>query len=342
MATFGDDSLPPIMRLIDVKGQSIALFTRYVDPGPSFIGVAKGAKGLEMPRFDVQTDAYPTLDGEFIRYTRGDSREIFLPIVIYGINRRECVLKKRALRTSLNPKLGTVKLVTAEASLALTGPGDTGDFEDEREIELYYSHGFEGDEGGDNGLHWMKVGLVFKATYPYFRGTELIREVFQSDTVDPVPFFAPPMGTGPWVDRVFRLSQESTFVNSVTINNPGDVDEYPEWRIIGPLRGPFQLVRISPEPGVADQVLQVTNEFELLTGDVATINTRPGEQGITSTAGDLTFEAFGFNPNFWALQPGDNVLEIRIPEFEEGTTIPRNDPPPQFMEVTFKPTFLGM
>ncbi len=347
MATFGDDSLPPTMRLEGVRGENIPLYTRYVPPGTSFIGVMKGAKGLDMPQFDVQTDAYPTLDGEFIRYVRAQGREIFLPIVIYGDSRRDCIVKKRDLLRYLNPKVGTVKLVTSEATGPLTSSTDPGTFEDEREIELYYANGFEGDEGSENGLNWIKVGLVFRATYPFFRGLDIIHFPFYGEAAAPVQFFAPPAPTipvpegGAWGERVIRLSQENPFTKVITIDNEGDIAEYPTWKFIGPIAGPFQLVLVSQD-GLTDQIVQVTNEFVLAEGATAEMSTRPGEQGISSSEGNLDFKVFGFNPNFWALEPGENIVEIRVPPFEEDGITPRPDIRPEYVEISFKPTFTGM
>lgn len=336
MATFGDDSLPPSMRLVGVRGEDITLFTRYITGTPtSFIGVGAGAKGLDAPDFDVQTDAFPTLDGEFIRFARSTGREIMLPIIIYGNSRREMILKKRELLSALNPKIGTVQLVTAELDSALTSYDDVPTFEDERQIELYYSHGFEGDEGRNSaGLNWTRFGLVLRATYPFFKGLEVLRFPFTGAAADPVSFFAqpPPPGDGPWGERVFRLSQEIPFVDAITIDNPGDVEDYPTWTIVGPIAGPFDLVLLSSD-GFSDQVLSITEELVLTEGQRVVITTAPGAQGVSSIYG-YGFEIFNSNPNFWALQPGLNSVEIRA---TGGQSLN-----PAYVEVSFSPTFMGL
>lgn len=336
MTTFGDDSLPPTMRLVGVRGEQIPLFTRYVDPGPSFIGVSKGAKGLDAPDFDIQVDAFPTIDGRFIRAVRAEGREILLPIVIYGNSRRDMILKKRALLSALNPKIGTVSLVTAESLAPLSGPTDTGAYEDERTIELYYSHGFEGDEGRTvSGFNWIKVGLVLRATYPFFQATDTLRFPFAFAASPPVSFFAPPTTPYPgtaWVDRVFRLSQEAPFNPKITFNNPGDAQDYPSFRIIGPISGPFDLIWRSSD-GFSDRALSISDEFTLAVGQQAIITTTPGAQGISSTT-DLGFEVFGTNPNFWTLEPGLNTVEIVA---TGGQTLN-----PTYMEIFFKPNYMGL
>lgn len=348
MAVFGDASLPPKMHLIDVYGSQVQLFTRYVDPGPSFLGVARGAKGLDAPEYDVQTDAYPVIDGEFIRHVRAQGREIFLPLVFYGDSRRDLILKKRAFLRAINPKVGTVRLVTAEALLPATSLADPGTYEDTREIELYYSHGFEGDEGDDNGLHWLKVGVVFRATYPFFQSSDELRFPFLGSVTPPVPFFAHPTtpypGT-PWVDRVFRLSEPAPFTQTITIDNTGDGDDYLTWLFAGPIRGPFELTRTATALGDQVDSLYITEDFVLGAGQTAQIVTRPGSQGVISNLG-LNFSVFGTNPNFWALAPGINNIEIKVPAFEldangNPTAVPRPAIAPAYVDVSYHPTFIG-
>jgi hypothetical protein len=197
------------------------------------------------------------------------------------------------------------KLVTAEV-------GADGQYEPQRELEVYYSSGLEGDEGEENGLTWLKYGLVLRSTDPFFRDRQ--------DTVIPFvsyeetePFFPP--GEEPFVSPDglsggFQLSPSPVFTTEVEIFNQGNVSVKPTWTFVGPLSGPFNLVRqataYSPQ-----QVLGIKS-LNLAAGQSATLVTSPGQVRLTTSAGaNVTWSALVTNPDFWYLDPGPNTVTIQ-------------------------------
>jgi len=271
------------------------------------IWLRKGAKGLDMPPFDVQVDEYPARDGEYPRAARGLAREIFLPLTIYGKTRPELVAAKRRLLRALPP----TQMFGRMARLVVAEVKEDGEYEPQREIEVYYSGGLEGDEGSENGLMWAKFGLVLRSTDPFFRSLQ--DTVVDFLTVeDQVPFYPPegePFVSPDGESGGFKVSPPPRFTNEVTVINEGDVAVKPTWHLVGPISEPFSLVRaatvFSPE-----QVLSI-NGLALDVGETATLVTTPGKVRLTTSAGsNVTWSALAPNPDFWYLDPGENQITV--------------------------------
>lgn len=318
----------PLVSLEGVNGEQFALST-MVGSGP--IVLRSGAKGLDMIPWDVQTDDYPALDGAAVRDTRGLQREIFLPLTAWGASRPQMVAAKRRLMAALNPSRMLArmpKLVVAEVT-------EAGTHEDQREIEVYYESGMEGDEGSDNGLTWNMFGLILRsAGSPFFRDrADTVASFYQYPA--PRQFFPNPDDPFVSVDGLtggFGLVGVAEFVQQITVSNPGDIVAYPTWKITGPISAPFQLVRAatgySPEQSL--DVIGLT----LAPGQTWTLITEPGRlRSLTSAGVNAGWDSLVENPQFWALDPGDNTVSIR--GLSPGEV-------PLDLTLTFRAKYLGM
>lgn len=315
----------PYVALKGADGSTLTLSSGS-DSGNLFLG--KGAKGLDMPPWDVQVDEYPSLDGEFPRAVRSKAREIFLPITAWGNTRAEARSYIRAMLRALNPARFADKMV----NLLVAEPTDDGGYEPQKQIEVYYSSGMEGDEGEENGLVWQKYGLVLRSTDPFFTALQdTVRQFLVFDTVN--PFF--PAGNFLSTDGLtggFKLSSAPVPTTSIVVNNPGDVGAYPTWTILGPLSGDFSLVRNTTaySPGAVLHIFGLS----LGAGQTATIVTAPGKLRASGSVGaGISWTNLGANPQFWALDPGDNTVSI------EG--LPVGVFPTQ-LTLTFRPKYLGV
>ena len=293
---------PPKVILRGVRGASFVLSE---DTSPTSNGtvlaLAPGAKGLGSPEYEVHVDDYPALDGGFVRSSRATRREIFLPIVMAAPTRAELVYMRRKFISALNPKLGLVQLITAEVNRA-------GNYEPSRYVECYYAQGMEGEEDEKGDLTWSKFGLVLRTTDPFFRDVNLTEVPFLRFE-NRVPFFkgtsAPFLGTGP--DGKF-LSSSGEFVEEVEVFNPGDIPVYPTWRLVGPMTGPLRLIRNAP--GKVEEVLNISEDFFLEEGEIATLVTDPAQHSISSSSGNVLWSVLDPVPNFWTLEPGPNTVQI--------------------------------
>lgn len=296
----------PLVTLEGVNGEQFALSAMS---GAGQVFLRKGAQGLDMIPWDVQVDEYPVLPGASVRDARGQQREIFLPLTIWGETRPQMVAAKRRLMAALDPArmhARMPKLIVAEVN-------EAGVYEDQREIEVYYADGLNGDEGSDNGLTWNKFGLVLRSSGgPFFSARSDTSTSFYQYPA-PQPFF--PDEDQPFVSPDglaggFKLSGTPVFGTVLPVNNPGDISAYPTWEITGPISAPFQLVRaataFSPEQSLNVVSLNLTNT------QTWTLVTEPGRlRSITEFGPDAGWTALATNPQFWALDPGPNTVSIQ-------------------------------
>lgn len=316
-----------MVTLIGVDGSQFAL---QAMGSAGSIWLNEGAKGLDMPVYDVQTDEMPNIPGVVPRAARGAGREIFLPLTIWGDTRAEAVETKRRLRRSLAPTrmFGRMaKLVVAEANA-------DGVYEPQREIEVYYDTGLEGAEGEENGRNYFRYGLVLQATYPYFRALDDVRVSFA--TYGEIRKFYPPEGESfvskDGLEGGFKLTSDPVFTDTVTVHNPGDEPVYPTWTFTGPLSGPFSLVR-SATSFFPEQGLEIRN-LDLDVGQTATLITEPGRVRLVPSAGSTAvWRNLAPNPQFWALDTGDNTVSV------VGAS---GDLEPGAIQISFRPLYLGM
>ncbi|TDB90906.1 hypothetical protein E1264_03515 [Actinomadura sp. KC216] len=317
----------PMVTLEGVDGSQIPLLAMGDLHGS--IWLRKGAKGLDMPPWDVQADEYPARDGEFPRAQRALAREIFLPLTLVGDSRPELVATKRRLLEALPPSRMArrmARLVTAEYDEADTP-------EPQREIEVYYKSGLEGDEDQDvAGLRHLKYGLILRSTDPWFRAREDTRIDFLTFE-EQVPFFPPEGEEFVSVDGLtggFKVSPAPTFVSETSFFYPGSVSVKPTWHLQGPINEPFALVRA--ETNYSPEESLVIDGLQLEAGETATLVTTPGQVKLSTSAGvDITWSALGTNPRFWYIDPGVNTVSI------DGLTTE-----PGAASFTYRTKYLGM
>lgn len=325
-------SRPPRVVLVGVNGEEFILADN-TSPSPGFttpfVSLQKGATGLDAPEFAVQTDAYPNLAGEFVRGVRASAREVFLPLKGFATDRPSMVALKRALGVAVNPYEGLVRLIAAEDVTA----GVTR--EAERYLDCYYVSGLEGDEGESNGYDYFTRGLILRATNPLWQGIDEITVPFSSGA-NFVPFFQGPslpfLGDTP--GEGFQLAGAGVGEDTITVDNVGDQPTYPTYTFVGPMQGPFQIVRTGL-PGEPDRSLGFSDLFVLGDGENATLVTDPRALSVSSSSGGFSFAGLGTNgllPDFWPLRPGEN--EVRIENAD--SSVPVNT------TMTYRPQYLGM
>ncbi|QFG25444.1 phage tail domain-containing protein [Actinomadura sp. WMMB 499] len=316
----------PMVTLNGVDGSQFALQARGSSGN---IWLNEGAKGLDMPTYDVQADEFPNVAGSVPRSVRGAGREIFLPLTIWGDTRAEAVELKRRLRRALAP----TRMFSRMAKLVVAESNSDGAFEDQREIECYYDNGMEGTEGEENGRNYFRYGLVLQATDPYFRAVSDVRVSFA--TYGEVRKFFPPEDE-PFVspDGVsggFKLTASPVFTTNITVTNPGDESAYPTWTIVGPIEGPFNLVRAAT--AYSDEEVLAINTLSLAEGETATLVTEPGRVSLSTSAGaQAVWSSLAVNPHFWELDPGNNAVSIVGLTGDEPTSV----------SISFRPKYLGM
>lgn len=249
-----------------------------------------GAKGLDMPEYQVATDESPGIDGYEVRDVRAQGKTITLPIAFWAHDSRQAYkARRRALINSLNPKRGV-------GTLTLTEPDGAT-----RSIGAYYTGGLEGDESLDAaGERWCINALTFGVPSPYWTGTEVAHRFAAGSDAEFFPVLPVEVG-------------DSQVLGEVIVDNVGDDVAYPVWTIKGPATG------ITLTNHTTGQEINLTRT---ITGtDTVVIDTRERRQtallnGATNLWPDLSDDS-----ELWPLQEGGNELNLVVDGSTSATSV---------------------
>lgn len=294
----------------DVAANSGAAPRYNFTTGLGGILMMPGARGLDAPPFLLHYDEIPAIDGAFARHVRAQSREIFLPLYLYGADRSSLLQVRREFLASINPAFGPGRLVLTE------GDGSS------RFIDAHYVSGAEGDEATEaSGFTWAKYGVILRAMDPYWYSGETVERTFRTNVTDLKPFFDTPF-FGLNINRTYALNQ------SIVLSVSGDVQTWPEWQINGPVSG----VHFSREDANG-AVQEFTMDVTLTSTQSAYIDTRPGRKQAVLLDGTGTnlWDKLGPNPNLWGIQPGENTVTLAVTGTGAGTSV----------NLTYRPRFIS-
>ncbi|GAA2665191.1 phage tail family protein [Nonomuraea recticatena] len=271
--------------------------------GPDVVTL-KGIQGFDAPPAQIYYDELSNTDGGYFREARNMTREVFIPVQIFGEDRNAFLTNKRNLLRMLNPARGLGRLTVTE--------GDSS----ARYLDCIYSGGAEGSYGKeDSGFLWQKYGLTFRAIDPYWYAGSVVEYNFSSASEQMKPFFGTPF-FGLAINRTHSINQ------GVTLEITGDVDTWPTWLITGPCNG----ITFEVQAGATIRKFGLS-DLQLNAGQQVFIDTRPGRRRITlvdpdgggPTQGDNIWESLDVGDAFWAVVAGTQNL-VTISMNESGST----------------------
>lgn len=167
-----------------------------------------------------------------------------------------------------------------------------------REIEAYYEAGFDGEPG--QGWVYDTAVLSLYCEDPYWRAAETLSTPYEYEGT-PASYLDPYLTVSP-----------SRVLGATTAVNPGDVESWPEWTIVGPATS---LVATNHTTGEA-----FTLTATLLGGETATITTDP--PAVRGPAGEnWTTNLDWPGAVLWGLQPGLNDIEFSMGGAASGSQI---------------------
>lgn len=167
---------PTTIRWQDENGGDEFIFTGSPDNPRSGIFVLNGATGLSLPPAEHASTDYAAQDGAFLNGARSASRDITIPLYVWGVNRQEYLRLENALAETMEPGLKR-RLVIEDKTFPRVRS---------RYIECYYADGWEGDESEDSsGLTWRRIPLELYCPDPWFRedGQETYTFSADQDTI---------------------------------------------------------------------------------------------------------------------------------------------------------------
>lgn len=233
-----------------------------------------GIRGLMSPVYETSQRVSAVLDGQQPTRWRLKPRDVFLPLNIKGLDPWLIF----DFLTSTDPTRGQANGYGLSGlgycTLRVTGGRDGGT----RELALRFV-----DDGGyslrvDPEVHLDAIGVTLIADDPWWYGPEVVTNYSMSDTA--LAQFFGESGFGP----PFNIVAPSG-VNSVYVQNHGDVDAWPTFELEGPLTSATVWLQYQGEA-------YATSLFYTLgDGETATIETRPDRQ--------IALRGDGVNLNRW-------------------------------------------
>lgn len=291
------------------SGKRMLLTDRPAKAKPC-VFIQSGPTGFDMPAQDFKFDESPNLDGGMFRSSRMTTREIGIPLYIYGADRRSVIELKKELFSLVNPKNGACKLVVSEAEGT------------HRYLEVHYVSGAEGNEGTDTaGFTWIKYVLVLRAMDPYWYTVD---EAIARWSLSPYrPTFLSTDLPGDEAFLPLQIADGSLEkIDSNTVRVDSDVETWPVWEIRGPMIGidPVLSALTFRNETTGKEFkwkpsFKLDNQFHRIE-----IDTRPGYKTIEGVRYDPNtgeeiertnyWKYLGPSPQLWPLIPGDNEIAI--------------------------------
>jgi hypothetical protein len=225
---------------------------------------------LGMPEADRFESVSPALAGSRFRGARVTAREVFWPLHVLAADGEAWLALDSAFWATMRPDL--------PGSWAVTVGGVT------RNLVCRWV------SGGDDYIMdpvlagWASYGVYLVADDdPYWTGAPIVRSWSPGTAVD----FVDAGGSPP-----FHISPGNLLAQA-TMDNPGNVEAFPVWRIDGPTT--------TVEVGVDGRVVEVP--FAVADGDSVIVDTRPTAQtAVMSDGTDVTADLG--EVDFAPIQPG--------------------------------------
>lgn len=266
------------------------------DGGSTTLDVEWDVSGRFMPPVKFTEQGVPGRPGAILRATRHDIRDFMLTFWLDEPDDSSIRAAMRSMVAKMDPLRGTGKV-------RVTGPDGL-----QREIECVYAAGLDMTErlGDFSGIYSQKCVVQFRAHWPYWRDTLPLTFVYGAGTSQPFlgnPFFP------------LRITSSAVAAQQV-ITNDGDVDAWPVWTVSGPGSGVVL-------KNVTTNKWTDLTPVSLLTGQLLTVDTRPGRKTITINTGGVVTNAFSSLSNtseLWSLARGDNTIQLQMTNTVPGSS----------------------
>ena len=259
-----------------------------------------GVTGIGLPQLTLTADAMPR-GGTRVRHIQLEPRLLTVPILVEGVDRAQFLDRWRFLAEAFaaTRRLGPGQLVS-------TQPDGS-----RRLIDCYYEAGWEGNP--DAGPTWDTPVLTLYAPDPFWRAETPTLITRTAGTAGGVSFLSP----------LITITSSQT-LGATTVNNPGTVEAWPSWRIVGPTSQVIATNVTTGESWTLDPV--AWRGTALGAGEEVTITTEPavvlgpagsGAPQGTNWAGALNWPA----AIMWGLDPGDSSVQFTVAGSSAATLI---------------------
>lgn len=260
----------------------------WISPGGTTteLYVQPGVTGRFAPPVVIHEDEVPGISGSRFREARHGPREFPLPIFV------DCAteaIKRATLRTLIRE----MDPVEGMGKIRVQSP--VGDL---REINCRVVAGLGLEESKDSAYSgWQKAVPMFRAFDPYWY-----------DTSDTVATFTTGVTATFFPIFPIRLSSSEVFVDA-TVDNVGDLETWPVWEITGP--GSTIVLRDLAN-GYVTTLTSDLGGVSLGSGEVVTIDTRPGAKTVTKSDGTNLWPYLSTSSELWPLRRGSTAIRVEM------------------------------
>lgn len=265
--------------LIGANGDTIVFDYQNYVLNPEFMGF-----GVPPAQVRIENSAG---DGGVFRHAKRAVRNLDIPITVIGTDRADVQTKLRRL----------AKLTQNQAGpLAVEARYTDGEI---LRLETYYTGGAESQWGSDAGLVWCRWVLSLQAPQPYWQSTNIEQFTVTRGSTG--------RGLLPQLSKL-RISS-SQALGTILINNTGDVQMFPTYRIIGP---------------ITDLVISL-NGFSfgfnepLLTGEIIYVNTETGE--VYDQSNQNRYDILLPAPKLFPIAVGESTIVISGTDVTDDTRV---------------------
>lgn len=291
----------PTVAWIPPGGDEIPLSVAGLD-ATGYIAM-RGVTGLGLPNISIVADPMPR-GGTRVRHRQPQPRSLVLPVYMEAPDHGTLITRYRALADSFEAtrRLGAGQLVSIRPDGS------------RRVIDVEYQEGFDTDP--DLGVLQETVAVTLYAADPFWRDPDptLITRTFGA------------VGTANFLAPLINVASSQT-LGATTVHNPGGIEAWPAWRIVGPASSVTATNTTTGESWTMDALS--FRGTALVAGEEVTITTEPavvlgpasGPQG-TNWSGSLNWVvANAPGAILWGLDPGDNAVAFTVNGAGTGTLI---------------------
>lgn len=254
--------------LVGANGDTIVFDNESYVLNPEFLGF-----GVAPAQVRIENSAG---DGGVFRHAKRGVRNLDIPVTVIGSDRADVQAKLRRLAKLTQNNRGPLVLE------ARYSDGET------LSLETYYTGGAESQWGSNAGLIWCKWALSLQAPQPYWQSTNLEQFTVTRGSTG--------RGLLPQLSKL-RISS-SQALGTVLINNTGDVEMFPTYRIIGPITN---LV-------VSSNGSSFGFNEPLLAGEIIYVNTATGE--VYDQSNQNRYDILNPAPKLFPIPVGESTIVI--------------------------------
>jgi hypothetical protein len=287
-------SLAEAFALIDADGgeHPLSQATGYM--------VLQGIRGRFWPAVSWVENRAPNIPGTVLQNVSVAPLDWDLPLLVTGETPAQLHQRVRDLVYWLDPRRGDVVFVNTAAD------GET------RRLTCR-CEGIDFVE--DNPPH-RRCLISFHAADPYWYAEDAEETTFSESFSTPVPFLNP--------SGFFPLNLSSSVLySSPTIDNPGDTDSWPTWRIVGP--------GTNPSLRNLDTGEVMTFTRTLAAGDTILVELSRDAVIVTDALGTRLYSVMSNASVPWPIRPGINRAQIGMDGATSASSI----------TISYVPRFLG-